>query len=97
MMTAEQHWLLLSLLQRHLPGVAVWGYGSRVKGTARTNSDLDLVAFATPSLAQEVAEFKEACEESTLPFRVELHVWDELPESFHRIIKAQHVVVQEAP
>ena len=36
------------LLRRHLPGVEVWAYGSRVRWNARPQSDLDLVAFASP-------------------------------------------------
>ena len=40
------HKLVLGLLKQHLPNVAVWAYGSRVKWTARPQSDLDLVAFS---------------------------------------------------
>ena len=43
--TPEQREALLALLHRHLPGVTVRAYGSRVKGTAGPNSDLDLVVF----------------------------------------------------
>ena len=49
------HKLVLGLLKQHLPNVAVWAYGSRVKWTARPQSDLDLVAF--PSCEQKAAVF----------------------------------------
>ncbi len=35
--------LLEALLQKHAPNVEVWGYGSRVNGSAHEASDLDLV------------------------------------------------------
>ncbi len=95
-LTTEQRNTLSDLLRRFLPGVAVWAYGSRVKWTARPNSDLDLVAFATPAQLPQVAEFKDALAESNLPFPVDLHVWDEVPERFREIIRKEYVVVQEA-
>ena len=89
------HKLVLGLLKQHLPNVAVWAYGSRVKWTARPQSDLDLVAF--PSCEQKAAVFnlREALEESSLPFPVDLFIWDELPESFRKRIEAEHVVLVE--
>ncbi len=94
--TAEQRKTLLALLRRFIPGVAVWAYGSRVKWTARPNSDLDLVAFATPVQRQRVSELKDALDESDLPFLVDLHVWDEVPEKFREIIHKEYVVLQDA-
>ncbi len=94
--TAEQRKTLLALLRRFIPGVAVWAYGSRVKWTARPNSDLDLVAFATPAQRHQISALKEALDESNLPFLVDLHVWDEVPEQFHEIIRREYVVLQGA-
>jgi predicted nucleotidyltransferase len=67
-LTAEQRKTLLALLRRFIPGVAVWAYGSRVKWTARPNSDLDLIAFATPVQRQRVSELKEALDEGKLGY-----------------------------
>lgn len=94
--TAGQRKTLLALLRRYIPGVAVWAYGSRVKWTARPNSDLDLVAFTTPEQQHLVSELKEALAESDLPFLVDFHVWDDVPERFHEIIRKEYVVLQEA-
>ena len=93
--TAEQEETLLAFLRQFIPGVAVWAYGSRVKGTARPNSDLDLVAFTTPAQRSVLSEFKDALAESNIPFLVDLHVWDEVPERFREIIREKYVVVQE--
>ena len=84
------------MLGRHLPGVTVWAYGSRVRWNARPQSDLDLVAFAPPEQRDAVLQLREAFEESSLPFTVDLLIWDELPESFHRNIEAEYVVLQSA-
>jgi len=83
-------------LRRYIPGVAVWAYGSRVKWTARPNSDLDLVAFTTPEQQPLVSELKEVLAESDLPFLVDFHVWDDVPERFHEIIRKEYAVLQEA-
>lgn len=93
--TAGQRKTLLALLRQFIPGIAVWAYGSRVKWTARPNSDLDLVAFTTPAQRSLVSELKEALSESDLPFLVDFHVWEEVPERFHEIIRKEHVVLQE--
>ncbi len=95
-LTTEQRKTLNDLRRRFLPGVAVWAYGSRVKWTARPNSDLDLVVFTTPTQRPQVAELKDALAESNLPFPVDLHVWDDVPERFREIIRKEYVVVQGA-
>ena len=89
-LTAEDMALLESLLRRHLPGVEAWAFGSRVTGGARPASDLDLVVFTDPEQAAGVADLREALEESDLAFRVDLHVWHELPASFRDNIRRTH-------
>ena len=91
--TSEERKTVLALLQRHLPGTAAWVYGSRVKWTSRPQSDLDLVVFATPEQRRQVGDLREAFEESNLPFRIDLFVWDDAPDSFRRRIEAEHVVL----
>ncbi|MBI2070280.1 MAG: restriction endonuclease subunit S [Elusimicrobia bacterium] len=93
--TPEQRKTILALLRQHLPQVLVWAYGSRVKWTARPNSDFDLVAFTKPEHAGQFSALKEAFESSSLPFRVDLLAWNDLPENFHRNIKKEYVVFQE--
>jgi len=93
--TPSQMKTLRALLRRHLPGVAAWAYGSRVKGTSRPASDLDLVVFASKDQQPAVSELREAFEESNLPFRVDLFVWNEVPDKFRKTIEKEHVVVRE--
>ena len=89
--TTEERKAILALLQRHLPSTGAWVYGSRAKWTSRSQSDLDLVVFATPEQWRQIGHLREAFEESSLPFRVDLFVWDEVPESFRNRIEADHV------
>ena len=86
--TPEDRQTVLALLQRHLPGTAAWVYGSRARWTSTPTSDLDLVVFATPEQQPQVGDLREAFEESNLPFRVDLFVWDDVPESFRQRIEA---------
>ena len=94
--TAAERETVLALLRRHLPGTAAWAYGSRVQWTSRPQSDLDLVVFATPGQRRRVGDLREAFEESDLPFRVDLFVWDDVPEEFRKRIKTEHVALAEA-
>lgn len=93
--TPDQREILVEIVRRFIPGVVVWAYGSRVKGTARPYSDLDLVVFTTPEQRHLVLELKEALDESDLPFLVNPLIWDELPDAFHQSIAARHVVMQD--
>ena len=87
---------LEKLLRQHLPEVEVWAYGSRVKGESHGGSDLDLV-LRGPGLAplsfKLLADFQDAVQESTIPFLVEARDWARLPESFHREIEREYVVL----
>ena len=87
------------LLQEYLPGVEVWVYGSRIIGRSHPGSDLDL-ALRSPTLDPiahtELSQLREALRNSTIPFLVEARDWTTLPESFHREIERDHVVLLPA-
>lgn len=92
--TTEQQQIISTLLESHVPDVSVWAYGSRINGTARSISDLDMVVFTKPEQWLSVSNLREAFDDSDLPFRVDLFVWAEVPEQFHVNMKANHVVLQ---
>ena len=88
---------LEALLSKHVPGVEVWAYGSRVNGESHEGSDLDLV-LRSPTLEPLDGGFYdllEAIEKSNIPILVQTHDWAMLPESFHREIERDYVVVQQ--
>lgn len=94
--TSSQLQTIHDLIRKFLPGVAVWAYGSRVRGTARPYSDLDMIAFVTQNQKMQLFDLQEALEDSNLPFRVDLFVWEDVPSEFHRTIQEKHVVLQQA-
>ena len=84
--------IVKSIFARHLPHKQVWAYGSRVKWTATHTSDLDCVVFgATDS---EIADAKEAFDESDIPFEVQLLNWKTIPDDFKENIREQYFVLQ---
>ena len=88
---------LEALLSEHVPGVEVWAYGSRVNGESHDGSDLDL-ALRGPALEPldgGYYDLLEAIEKSNIPILVQAHDWAMQPESFHREIELDYVVVQE--
>ena len=70
--------ILEALLLEHLPGVAVWAYGSRVNGRGHEDSDLDSV-LRGPGLQEipldQLVDFKDAVQESNIPFLVKAQDW----------------------
>jgi uncharacterized protein len=68
-MEKEDHDILKSILQKY--PYKFYAYGSRVKGTAKKYSDLDL-CYQDDIAGYEVEEIKEQLEKSDLSFVVEL-------------------------
>ena len=74
----------------------MWAYGSRVDGESHDGSDLDLV-LRSPTLeplGDGYLDLIYALEQSSIPILVQAHDWARLPESFHREIEREYVVVQ---
>ncbi len=94
-LTSQDLLILQTLLNHYLPNTLVWAFGSRVKFTAKPTSDLDLVAFINKDKEINFFDLKEALEESDLPFRVDLHNWYDLPETFHKNIENSFEVIQK--
>ena len=87
---------LEALLRKHVPDAEVWAYGSRVNGRSHEASDLDLVLRGPDlePLGYEYVELLEALEQSNIPILVQARDWARLPESFHREIEGDYVVLQ---
>ena len=63
-----------------------YAYGSRVKGTARKFSDLDL-CYREEIPNEVIYQIKEELEESDLPFEVELVNWKHMQLGFRELIQ----------
>jgi len=92
--SSAQRQLLSALLTQHLPQTLVWAFGSRVKGNFRPDSDLDLVVFSKATQSASISELKEAFEESSLPFSVDVLAWDEIGQDFREHILEKYAVFE---
>jgi predicted nucleotidyltransferase len=89
---------LQAILERHLPEVTAWAYGSRVNGNAHDTSDLDLVlrsADLSPIPPAKMSALIEAMRESNIPILIEARDWSRLPASFHQQIERNYSVLRE--
>ncbi len=91
----EELEIVRAILSRHVPGREVRAFGSRVTGTAKKFSDLDLAVMGeTPLPPSVLADLEEDFRESDLSFKVDVIDWAATKEHFRRIIEAGYVVVQ---
>ena len=73
-----------------------YAYGSRVKGTARRFSDLDL-CYQEEIPISIISKIKEELEESDLPFIVELVNWKSMRATFQSMISKDLVSINITP
>lgn len=67
-------------------------FGSRVNGTERPLSDLDILS-KLPLTKVQVSTINEAFEESNLPFKVDLILWGQIDANFQQRIAADLVPI----
>ena len=88
--------IMREILRKHVPDYEVWAFGSRVKGTAKPYSDLDLAIISDKLLPLDVmAELFEDFSESDLPWRVDVVDWAATGEAFQKIVAQNHFVIQK--
>ena len=85
------------ILSEHLPECEARAFGSRVRGTAREYSDLDLAIVCDNKIPERLMEeLRDVFADSGLPIRVDLLDWNSISESFRRVIEGRYEVVREA-
>ncbi|MBI2981065.1 MAG: nucleotidyltransferase domain-containing protein [Deltaproteobacteria bacterium] len=86
------------ILAEAIPGYEVRVFGSRVTGTAKPHSDLDLAVVADHPLdLKTLSRLHEAFEESDLPIRVDLIEWNRVSGEFREVIEKNHEIIQKTP
>lgn len=94
-LTSDELNIVRQILQQFVPSYEVWAFGSRVKGTQKPYSDLDLAVITDFPLDLQVhADLATAFSESDLPWKVDLVDWASANENFRQIILRQYVVIQ---
>jgi putative type I restriction modification system, specificity protein len=86
-----------AVLQKNMPLHTVWAFGSRVKGTAKPYSDLDLAVVGnTPLSWAELVGLADDFSNSDLPWKVDIVDWANTSEAFRKIISAGKIEIQRS-
>ena len=89
--------IVRDILCEHVPRHEVWAFGSRVKGTAKPYSDLNLAIISDTPLPWRIsAALEESFSESDLPWRVDGVDWATTSVTFRAIIQQNKVVMQRS-
>lgn len=83
------------ILRRHLPHCEVLAYGSRVSGSARRYSDLDLAIISDKRLDWRVLDdLRDAFAQSDLPIIIDAVDWNTLTPQLRRLIERDSELIQ---
>ncbi|GAB4483949.1 MAG: nucleotidyltransferase domain-containing protein [Anaerolineales bacterium] len=87
--------IVQTILAQYAPDCEVRAFGSRVRGTAKPYSDLDLVFIGRSRLPfKKISAIRTAFEESELLFRVDVLDWHALSPQFQQIILQANQLLQ---
>lgn len=93
--TDAERVIVLDILRGELPGLEVWAFGSRVSGTAKPWSDLDLALIsARPIGMAQMASLRDAFSQSDLPWKVDLVDWSVTSPEFRELIARRFAVLR---
>lgn len=88
--------IVRQILALHVPGRDVWAFGSRVRGNARSTSDLDLVVMGDEPLSlRAMAMLRNAFSESDLPMKIDVLDWASTSLPFRKIIENQKMLIRQ--
>lgn len=95
MLNVKQQYLeeLKSILREYCPNAEVWAYGSRLTEDCHSGSDLDLVVKSFNDKTKSLYELKALLSDSNIPFIIDIHEFDKLPDYFQTEIKKNYVVI----
>lgn len=87
------------ILEKYIPGVEVWAFGSRLGDFCHDGSDLDLVLKYRDNIPvplEKIQILKESFSESNIPFLIDVIDWARIPDSFHDEILKGYVIIQDS-
>lgn len=88
-----QHYEIVKTILGRYP-YSFYAFGSRVRGTNKLFSDLDLLYIESIPI-KILINIEEDFEESDLPFKVDLISWNEISDNFKQLIKNDLVLFQD--
>ena len=87
---------ILEQFELYIPDATVWAFGSRVKGSNRPASDLDLAVLCDKETAKtQLPTLNEIFIESDIPFKIQLLDFNRLPENMQDSIKKHYVIIYQ--
>jgi predicted nucleotidyltransferase len=86
--------IIRNILQQFVPNQQVLAFGSRVKGTARKTSDLDLCIMSDEPISLTIlGNLKDEFSLSDIPYKVDVLDWSTVSPDFRAIIKGTNVEI----
>jgi type I restriction enzyme S subunit len=93
-LSTENLTLLKQLITEHIQGCEIRVFGSRIHGTAKPYSDIDIaLKCGSPIDRRTMSRLKEALQESILPIRVDVLDWDGISKEFRGVIEEGYTVL----
>lgn len=94
-LAADELEIVKNLLTEYVPACEVRVFGSRVNGSTKPYSDLDLVIVGQEKIDNQLlSDLREAFVESDLTFRVDLLDWAQITAEFRAVIEKGFDVIQ---
>ncbi|MDF7808184.1 nucleotidyltransferase domain-containing protein [Pontiellaceae bacterium B12219] len=82
------------ILADYVPSCEIRAFGSRVRGTEKSWSDLDLAIVGPDKLNfLTLADIREAFEESDLPIQIDVLDWHAITPEFRAVIEANYEIL----
>ena len=88
---------ILEQIKSYIPDSTIWVFGSRIKGSHRPSSDLDLAVLCDKETAKrQLLRLNEIFIESDIPFKIQLLDFYRLPVNIQKNIKKQYFVLYQS-
>ena len=84
--------ILTDIFNSYCPFSVVVAYGSRLNGNAHEGSDLDL-AIKFNQDDKHIYELRNIINDSDIPFLVDIHEYESLPDTFKEEILKNYIVI----
>ncbi|HBA69489.1 MAG TPA: hypothetical protein DCZ40_09055 [Lachnospiraceae bacterium] len=84
---------MIKIFNEYCPKAEIWAYGSRIGNDSHSGSDLDLAVNSFHDNTKTIYELRELLNDSNIPFLVDIHEFDKLPEHFRKEILKNYISI----
>lgn len=89
----EYHGVLVDIFNSYCPKAQIWVYGSRIKDSSHSGSDLDLTVKSFNEEGKSLCELKELLDSSNIPFLIDINEFEKLPQIMRDEIGKSYVEI----